>query len=271
MISHSQFNPDTLNNFIFPLNILIPSHIGGISATLGVGFLLLFGIKPGKDKWIWTGISAAVIMIIANFFLAPPAARMYLEPYFWLLFILLLKPNLRLIYEYVWLKWIVLAQAVITIAAVCYGILFFFPGAILPDWRAHIMERSANGYDVMKWADSVLPKDAILLNFHRSMALSPRNSVSSEWMRFVSLKDPSSSLYIERLKSKKVSHVLVIGPINYTTPLSNCFGKVFAGPGLGHLASRNPFNKGDNYEAWIVEFEWKNLPECATRDIKVVN
>ena len=269
MISHSQFNPDTLNNFFSPLNILLPSHIGGFSATLGVGCLLLLGIKPGKDKWVWTGISAAVIMIIANFFLAPPAARMFLEPYFWLLFILLLKPNVRLIYKYVWLKWIVLAQAVITIAAVCYGILFLFPGAISSNWRTQIMERSANGYNVMKWADSVLPKDAILLNFHRSMALSPRDSVSSEWMTYVSFKDPSSSLYLERLKSKKVSHVLVMGPINYTTPLSNCFGKVFAGPGLGHLASRNPFNKGDNYEAWILKFEVNRLPNCAFQHTKI--
>lgn len=268
MISHSQFNPDTVSNFFFPLSILIPSKIGGFSATLGVGWLLLIGIKPNKDLWLWAGLSAAVIMIIVNFFLAPPAARMFLEPYFWLLFILLLRPNVRLIYEYVWLKWIVLAQAGFAIAAVCYGVLFLFPGAISSNWRTQIMERSANGYDVMKWADGVLPKDAILLNFHRSMALSPRDSISSEWMNYVNIKDPSSSLYLERLKSKKVSHALLIGAIDYTTPISNCFGKVFAGPGIGHLASRNPFNQGDAYEVWIVEFEWKKLPECAIRDIK---
>jgi hypothetical protein len=44
-----------------------------------------------------------------------------------------------------------------------------------------------------------------------------------------------------------------------------CFGKVFAGPGPGRTATRNPFNQGVPFEAWLYEFQSERLPECATR------
>jgi hypothetical protein len=129
------------------------------------------------------------------------------------------------------------------------------------------MNRHANGYEIMQWADAVLPKDAVLLNGHRSMALSPRDAISfdsSSWIQYVDTNSTESKIYLDRLKSKKISHILIIGKIDYNAPLAKCFGNVVAGPGVGHLATRNPFNQGSNYDAWILEFESARLPECAT-------
>ena len=39
-----------------------------------------------------------------------------------------------------------------------------------------------------------------------------------------------------------------------------------AGTGAGHLATRNPFNKGVDYEAWILALESERLPGCAKID-----
>lgn len=266
MIAHSQFNQDTDSSFPFPLSILIPSSVGGFSVTLGVGWLVLIGLRPGRDVWLWSGICAAFVIVMVNAFLAPPAARMYLEPYFWLLFILAVQPNEDPLCRYTWLKWPVFGQAFLFTAACWLGVVSLLPGAFLPAWRTHIMARSANGYEIMKWADEVLPKNAVLLNTHRSMALAPRDSVSSGWIPYVDMNAAETRIYLDRLKLKKVSHVLTSGPADYSSPLSNCFGRVLAGPGIGHLATRNPFNQGANYEAWILEFESARLPECATHN-----
>ena len=262
-IAKQQFNPDTGSIFPFPVSFLIPSNIGSFSVILGLGWMVLIGLRPGRDVWLWSGICASGIIVIANVMLAPPAARTYLEPYFWVLFILVVQANGNSLSQYGWLKWPVFGQAFLTTTACWFGVVLLFPGALLPAWRTHIMERSANGYEIMQWVDKVLPHNAVLLNGHRSMALSPRDSVSSEWISFVDMRAAETQIYLNRMKLRKVSHVLVIGQIDYSSPLSNCFGKVLAGPGIGHLATRNPFNQGSIYEAWILEFESARLPECA--------
>ena len=266
-ISSIQYATDANSSFFFPLSIAIPSDIGSYAVVLGIGWLLFFTIRPGRDLWIICGIFASTIIIIANIFLAPPNARSYLEPYFWLLIILAMQLNQRsLLNNYTWLKFPIFTQGLLTALAILYGVIYFFPGAIWPSWRMSIMERSANGYEVMEWVDKVLPKDAILLNGHRSMALSPRDSVSGggfTWNLYVDIKDPKSSIYLNRIKLKKVSHVLNYGPINYNTPISHCYGKVIAGPFLAKTVSRNPFNVyNQKYEAWILEFKSEKLPEC---------
>ena len=130
------------------------------------------------------------------------------------------------------------------------------------------MERSANGYQLMQWVDTVTPKDAVLLNGHRSMALSPRDSVSGggfTWKNYVDIKDQKSSIYLNRIKFKKVNYELIYGPIKYDSPMSNCYGKIVAGPFQGKTATRNPFNlyNQGKFEAWVVEFKSEKLPDCA--------
>jgi hypothetical protein len=160
----------------------------------------------------------------------------------------------------------VLVQSGFAISACWICAVTLFPGASLPSWRSAIMDRSENGYEVMQWADQVLPENAVLLNEHRSMALSPRKALSVEWMNFVDMKAPEAEYYLNMMRINQVSHILVLGPINYDSELAGCYGSVVAGPGVGHLATRNPFNQGGNYEAWILEFESERLPKCAQND-----
>jgi len=260
-----KLNLDSNNHFPFPVSILIPDSFGSFTATLGIGWLAFIAFKIERDLWLWSGILVVIICLSVILFFAPISARLYLAPYFWLLFILGIQPNENLFQYYKWLKWPIFGQAFITTLAVWYGALLLFPGALLPSWRTHVMEKFANGYEVMKWADVILPKNAIFLNGHRSMALAPREAISSDWLSFVNTKTHESKFYLDRLKTKKVSHILIIGPINYSSQLSNCYGKTIAGPGVGHLATRNPLNKGSEYEAWILEFNSERLPECAAK------
>ena len=270
-ISSIQYATDVNSSFFFPLSIAIPNDIGSYGVALGIGWLLFFTIRPGRDLWLICGIFASTIIIIANIFLAPPNARTYLEPYFWLLIILAIQLNQEpLLNNYNWLKFPIFSQAFLTALAVIYGVIYFFPGALWPSWRTSIMMRSANGYELMQWVDKEVPKDAIILNGHRSMALSPRDSVSGggfTWKNYVDMKDPKSSIYLNRIKFKKVSYELIYGPISYDSPLTQCYGKFVAGPFIGETATRNPFyyDNRQKYQAWIVEFKSEKLPDCAKK------
>jgi len=266
MVGLSQFNGDINSLFFFPLSILIPSSVGVYGAVLGIGWLLFAGIRPGKDYGLWIGVVASIIVIVANAFLAPPAGRMYMEPYFWLLFVLSVQDH-QLSNRMVMLNWWpLLAQSGLAIVACWFGAVSLFPGAVVSSWRSTIMDRSANGYEVMQWVDKVLPENAVMLSEHRSMALAPRKAFSMEWAKFVDMKAPEVEYYLDIMKASHVSHILVLGSINYDSDLSGCYGAVVAGPGMGHLATRNPFNQGGSYEAWIMEFESERLPGCAQTD-----
>jgi hypothetical protein len=247
----------------FPLLMMVPTSLGAFSTLLGIGAVVLVGLRPGHDKLMWVALAVAVGMVLASAVLAPPSSRMYLEPYFWLMVILTVQPCRAELAKMRWMQWAVHLQALVVALAGWLGVLTLLPGALTLAWRTEVMQRAANGYEVMQWADRVLPKNAVLLNGHRSMALVPRDAVAYDWSNFVDITADESRLYLNRLKDRGVSHMLVVGQIDKGLPLSNCFGKIIAGPGLGHLATRNPFNKGGTYEAWIVEFESTRLPQCA--------
>ena len=247
----------------FPISMFIPASLGAFTTLLGIGPLVFIGIRLDRNLTLWSGVISAIILVILNALYAPPSSRMYLESYFWLMIILSLQKNKNDLIKNNLISKIVFTQALAVTVMVWIGALTIFPGALTDKLRTEVMIRMANGYEVMQWADTVLPKDSVVLNGHRSMALIPRDAVAFEWSNFVDLNKENSSLYLNRLKEKGVTHMLVIGGINEKTPLFGCFDRKIGGQGSGHTATRNPFNEGGKYEAWIVEFESKKLPECA--------
>ena len=258
-------NAQDINSALpFPLMMFLPTNIGAFSTLLGIGAVVFIALRPDGKSWIWmVGVGAAITMIIATALLAPPSSRMYLEPYFWLMIILSLQNNYRELLSKGFLCKLVLAQAFVVTIVTWLGALVLLPGALRVDWRIDVMQRAANGYEVMQWADTVLPKNAVVLNGHRSMSLIPRNAVSYDWINYVDVAENDSILYLDRLKERAVTHMLILGGINPNAPLFGCLGNVLAGPGVGHTATRNPFNRGGPYEAWIVEFNYGQLPQCA--------
>ena len=124
------------------------------------------------------------------------------------------------------------------------------------------MARSAYGYTVMEWADEVLPPDAVLLSSHRSMALAPRDAVSMDWLVYTGRTLDEDNPYLQRLKTRQVTHLLVLGAPKNTDVFRDCVGAVTAGPGTVRRATRNPLNAGAFDDVYILEFHHDKLPEC---------
>jgi hypothetical protein len=237
--------------------LLIPTGIGAISTIIGIGLLLVIAVRPGRDFMLWAMMGAAVVVFMFAYLLGPTTSRTYLEPFFWMLMVIRLQSDDTLSAGWSWLRWPVRGQAVVTIMCCWLGAVLVFPGALTGKWRDAVMDRCADGYTVMKWADSVLPDHCILLNGQRSMALAPRDAVALDWYSYA----PDAEPYLMRLKERGVTHILVTSGSRPHGVLSECMGTLLAGPFTAHLATRNPFNSGAEYQVWIYEFNPDRLPE----------
>lgn len=156
----------------------------------------------------------------------------------------------------------ILLQACATLAIISVGIYQLFPGIFSVSMREKIMSQYANGYSLMKWADLVLPKDAVLLSQHRSISLSQRKTLSLDWASFVDFNSAVASPYLKQIKDENVTHILMFEDTTQNIPFSGCIGNTI-GKTKSSQATRNPFNRNDFFTAILVEFQSGKLPECA--------
>ena len=246
----------------FLVSLFVPAHLGLISTTLGFGLLTVCWLRPSQNKMISVILILSALDAVIAGILGQTNARFFLEPYYWLLIAVSLSLAPRQVPRFEWIKWPLISQGVIVSGFWLVGACLLFPSAILPGAYARIMNRSANGYHVMQWADSVLPADAVVLSTHRSMGLVPRHAIAMDWMRYMDLPSKDMMPYLVRLKAQQANYVLLMGDANHF-PLRNCLGKVVAGPYDSRLATRNPFNQGGVMPAWIYTFDSNRLPECS--------
>jgi len=261
---------ETLRNaqesqILFPISLFIPSSIGSITTVIGFGIFSFVALRLKNDNWVKIVLLSLVLVFFITSIFGPASSRSYLEPYLWCLIAILLQKNNMVYIKY--FKFIVIFQSLI-VAAICwYGVISLLPGAISPLFRDDVMSRSANGYNLMKWVDKKLPKNAIVLSSHRSISLIPRKAISLDWMGYIQ-KDKTDVLkYLDRIKEEKVTYLLVWGDtledIEQYVRFSKCFGDKLYGPEQFFISTRNPFNSSSlPFNAWIIELDSDKLPTC---------
>lgn len=265
-LKHWRNETDHYTNLPFPISIIFPDSIGAISSILGIGWILLifFILKLNRENNVAL-ISIFVLIIVTSIF-APPAARMFLEPYYWMLIFCSYYLIEKKVYIKKFFHWIIRGQALLFLAMVIYGVYILFPAALSNDLRKEVLMKTANGYDLMQWVNKELPEDAILINAHRSSAIVPRKSFNNFiWTNYVDINSKDAYIYLNRMKDIKPTHIMVLNEISHNTTLLNCLGSLHAGPKETYIASRNPWNSGLKYNAWLFEIDYKNLPVCAKK------
>lgn len=251
------------NSVFFPLSLLLPSGIGVISTIIGAGLLVVLWLRPGRDPWVWGLVTLSLLVTLLGAVLGQKNSRFFLEPYYWLLMAVSISPAIvKSDILLPWVKWPVTIQAVVVTGLWLFGSITLAPSAISQGMRDKIMNRSANGYTVLQWAETVLPPNAVLLSSHRSVALAPRDVVSMDWSFYVRSDSKEAVPYLLRIKDRGVTHVLITGSPT-DSKLKKCFGNLVAGPSYARLATRNPVNRGELYPVWIYEFNSADLPNCA--------
>ena len=254
----------------FPFSLIVPSGLGVLSTIIGIGVGLFIFVKPTNEQplKVVVVLSAVFIIIAATF--GPPTSRSYLEPYFWLLMVLGFQGIPNAISKcLIWFQGGIVLQSFLTLSMCWYGIVSSLPGALTSSGRISVMENLANGYSVMRWVDSTVPANAVVLSEHRAIGLVPRKAVSLDWMKHIEADKVKSTPYLYQIKNNGVTHLLVQGEnykeSEYVRFYSSCLTGKAIKSDLLPIATRNPFNKGREYVAWLIPFNANLLPDCVLK------
>ena len=258
-------------DLLFPFSLIIPSSLGLLSTVLGIGIGYFVFLKPQHSYPLTVMTTAAFFVFFIALIVGPFTSRSYIEPYYWLLMVLVLQPTpVFFSRNYKWIKILTLLQACLLLCICWYGIITSLQGAFSLSARNLIMNRLANGYSIVEWAEKTLPVDAVVLTQHRSMmGLLPRRAISLDWIGYVNIDSEESAQYLDRIKKSNVTHLLILrDDYKNSKPyilFEGCLSsQVITSPEY-LVATRNPFNStsAHKYSVLIIDFNSQELPECA--------
>ncbi|KAK2620015.1 DUF1420 family protein [Leptospira interrogans] len=255
----------------FPLSLLIPNTFGVVTTIIGSGLFLVIFVKPIANLQTFVLSFIIIIFVILGILLGQKASRFFLEPFIWILIsLIVIDPikiqNLKFTRNVI--GFLVILQAGLTFGILLLGIYQLLPGVFSIQSREKVMNQYSNGYNLMKWTGSVLPKDAVLLSQHRSVALSERKTLSLDWAKFVNFDSIIASPYLREIKDENVTHILILGEISKDSPFFGCIGNVI-GKTKSQIAMRNPLAPKDHFTAILAEFRINNLSQCSNSVLKL--
>ena len=261
----------------FPLSLLITYEPGQITATIGIGVLLglmcliLLARQLDRSSIGFLIILASTVLIFLGSILGQIGGRFYLEPLAWIFLVMRFQNKPSQFLNSKILLWGIWSQALLILGGALFCVWILLPGAFSSAQRTAIQDKYAFQGAEMHWANSVLPPNAILLMESRNKALAPRPSISLDWSYYLTpqfqrptadlLLDHHAKAYLNIIKNRQASHILIQGDPD-SSPWKGCFGKGRFGPFKAQTATRNPFNAGEPYDAWLIEFNSQELPFC---------
>jgi hypothetical protein len=108
----------------------------------------------------------------------------------------------------------------------------------------------------MRWVDESLPTDAVFISEHRSVGLSPRQFVPTDWRSYAGEGEMDSQVYLEITQGYEPTFALVFGAdaksILESIP---CAKSIHRGPFITKTATRNPLNSGAEQVAWLIRLK----------------
>ena len=248
------------NDFIYPINIFIPSSLGKISTILGFQIFFLFFFL--KDSQKFNSVLIFIFFtIILHYFLGMNVGRMYYEFILWGAIGFIFTQNNNKKYEFY--SKIILPQTIIVICFSLYFSLITIPTLFSNKARDNFMNKNTFYYEGVKWVNKNLPQNAKIISTIRPVALLKNDFAPTDILDF-DLKEYKTSEYLELLKQKEFNYILLVDDeLNH--PFQNCIGEKFKKSQNFETSTRNPFNRGTKYNLSINHFNYEMLPGCFKR------
>ena len=224
--------------------------------TLCFVFLILYAFKSKKIFLI--SLIATIFVIISNLY-AAPSARYYLEPILWSVLGISFIKKIKL-HKYI--EYLFYPQIILTILILFYSNYLFLPGAFLKEKYYEIKNNHAFMYSGIDWVNKNIPKNSQVIIINRPLANYKDFAISGGFNYFTTFEQ--SIFYKKLIKNKyKVDYLVYLGNKPDLMHFKNCVGGLYKQKtNVGFHATRNPFNKGSYYNAYIYNFDMKKLPEC---------
>lgn len=219
-------------------------------------FILLFNFKKNKNIKIILILSFSFILI-SNLY-ASPSARYYLDVILWSALGITFLKNLKIkkIIEYIFYP-----QILIVIIILIYSASIFFPGALTKNNYIRVKQNHAYMFSGMSWVNKNIPENSSVLIINRPISLYKDFSVSGGFNYFTNSYE--SKFYKTLIKKYNINYVVYLGNTPDLMHLKNCVGEIYKQKkNVGFHATRNPFNKGGSYNAYIFDFDNDKLPDC---------
>ena len=156
-------------------------------------------------------------------------------------------------------------MAFLQITSIIFALLFtglkIFPGSISEEYYAKVKEKYAFEYSGIQWANKNIPNKSKVIFYSRPISSYKEFSISSIFMNFTTYEE--SIFYHKKIKKLQPKYYVTFGKEPRFDHMEGCVGKLFKmKENVGQLASRNPFAKGDGYNAYIYHFNYQKLPDC---------
>ena len=248
----------------FPVWFLFPRSLNELTNFFGILFIFSYFVRI-KDKEQLIIFIAIVLYIVVGLFNGQSNPRFFLEPAIWFLFLLVLgwKFDNHLFHKN-FLKYVTRLQSIFVIIVIYYGIISLLPGSLSNNLRKNVLTEKGNGYSLLNWASHSLSSQDVLLSTHRSIAIPKIKTVPIFFINYLDPKHPKSKVFYEEIKNEKPTHIIITENFEkYKSIFNNCIGELaYFKKDIHIVATRNPLIKGNQFDGYIYNFDYKNLPKC---------
>ena len=245
------------NNYVYPINLFIPSSIGMVTTILGFHLLLLFFLKKLSYKFKLILI-ITFLSIIIHFIFGQQTSRLYFEFILWISvgFYFLEKKSFNIKY----FNYALLPQLIFIFISSLYFSIMCIPTFFSLEKRDQFMKANSNDYSAIKWINNNVPKNATILSGLRSISLYKNKTIPYE---NISLNYGVRDEYINSLKLHKPQFFITKSNNLENFYLKACIGDLYKTNKGITIASRNPFTKKNKkFNVYVYHFNYENLNFC---------
>ena len=244
------------NNFIFPINLFIPSSIGTVSTILGIHLLLLLLLKKISYKFKQILIITFLTIILHAIF-GQQTSRLFFEFILWISvgFFFLEKKSFNIKY----FNYALLPQLIFVFVSSIYFANYSIPTFFNLEKRDKFMEINSSDYVAFKWINKNIQNNATILSDLRSIAFYKDKAIPHE-NNFIQFNNNDEC--INYLKLNKPQFFITKSDNLDDFQLKDCFGDLYKVSEEIPVARRNPFNITGKEKIYIYDFNYKNLNFC---------
>lgn len=263
------------NNIHHWYNIIFPTNITAFTNCIGLGILLFFYIRITNKKEIQI-IIISLLYILIVFLAGQQSGRFIIEPYIWLS--MLAFSNFQKINKNFLLAYVTFLQPIFISLVLIYSIIYIGNGSLYSKLKSNVLENTANGYALAKWANKKLKNiDQTVIYTHRSVSLPEFKVIPGDFLYYINLSSDKdfqeNKEYFQEILKLAPKYILFYGE-NFKSekefnPYNNfyrCTGKLlFSSSDVVKEVSRNIFlNRTfkQKHAAYIYEFNINNFPKC---------
>jgi len=218
--------------------------------------ILIINIKQSKNL-IYILIMSFSFVIISNYY-ASPSARYYTDVILWITLGVCFLNNIKYIK---FIEYIFYPQIIAVLIILIYSCHIFFPGTFSKNNYLKVKNNNAYMFSGMEWVNKNIPDNANVILINRPLSLYKDFAVSGTFNYFTN--DEQSKFYKKLIQKYNIEYLIYLGNKPDLMHMKNCVKGLFKEKiNVGFHATRNPFNKGGSYNAYIYYMDNDSLRNC---------